>query len=136
MLVVVLLIIIVIGLMNALWIAIRERTGEIGTLRALGMQRSQVLLMILLEAVMLTLIAAGIGAAIGLGIATAVNAAGIEVTSEGIQTFLMTDELMLDLDMGSLLKAIAIITTFNGLGALYPAWRAAKISPVVAMQKG
>jgi ABC-type lipoprotein release transport system permease subunit len=92
--------------------------------------------MILLEAVMLTLMAAAIGAAIGFGIAAAVNAAGIEVTSKGIQTFLMTDELLLDLNVGSLIDAIVIITTFNGLGALYPAWQAAKIPPVVAMQKG
>ena len=35
----VLLVIIVVGIMNTLWIAIRERTREIGTLRAIGMQR-------------------------------------------------------------------------------------------------
>ena len=34
-----LLVIIAVGIMNTLWIAIRERTREIGTLRAIGMQR-------------------------------------------------------------------------------------------------
>lgn len=134
-LVAVLLIIIVIGLMNALWIAIRERTGEIGTLRAIGMQRRSVLAMILCEAVMLTFIASTLGALIGVGIASALNGAGIEVTHEGIRTFLMTDHLLLDLDSAIILKSIGVITLFNGLGALYPAWRAARIAPVVAMQK-
>ena len=36
--------------MNTLWIAIRERTREIGTLRAIGMQRARVLAMFLIEA--------------------------------------------------------------------------------------
>jgi ABC-type antimicrobial peptide transport system permease subunit len=35
----ILLVIIVVGLMNTMWISIRERTREIGTLRAIGMQR-------------------------------------------------------------------------------------------------
>ena len=39
-----------IGIMNTMWIAIRERTREIGTLRAIGMQRRAVLWMFLLEA--------------------------------------------------------------------------------------
>ena len=44
MLIVILLVVIVVGIMNTMWIAIRERTREIGTLRAIGMQRGTVLL--------------------------------------------------------------------------------------------
>ncbi len=51
----VLLVIIAVGIMNTLWIAIRERTREIGTLRAIGMQRARVLVMFLTEALMLSL---------------------------------------------------------------------------------
>ena len=43
MLIIVLLVIIAVGIMNTMWIAIRERTREIGTLRAIGMQRARVL---------------------------------------------------------------------------------------------
>ena len=42
--------------MNTMWIAIRERTREIGTLRAIGMQRRAVLRMFLLESLMLGLV--------------------------------------------------------------------------------
>ena len=46
----VLLVIIAVGIMNTLWIAIRERTREIGTLRAIGMQRPRVMAMFVIEA--------------------------------------------------------------------------------------
>ena len=55
-LIVILVAIIVIGIMNTMWIAIRERTREIGTLRAIGMHRRGVLWMFLLESFMLGLL--------------------------------------------------------------------------------
>ena len=60
-LIVILIAIIIIGIMNTMWIAIRERTREIGTLRAIGMHRREVLWMFLLESLMLGLFAHGGG---------------------------------------------------------------------------
>src|SRR5262249_28091391 len=62
---VVLLVIIVIGIINTMWIAVRERTGEIGTLRAIGMQRGRVLAMFVAEAGLLGLCASGVGTLVG-----------------------------------------------------------------------
>ena len=50
----ILLIVISVGIMNTLWIAIRERTREIGTLRSIGMQRGRVIAMFLSEAFLLS----------------------------------------------------------------------------------
>jgi ABC-type lipoprotein release transport system permease subunit len=50
----ILLVIIAVGLMNTLWISIRERTREIGTLRAIGMQQARVLAMFLVESFLLS----------------------------------------------------------------------------------
>ena len=47
--IIVLMAIIGVGIMNVMWISIRERTREIGTLRAVGMQRSSVLAMFVAE---------------------------------------------------------------------------------------
>ena len=77
-----------------------------------------------------------VGVALGYGIAAGLTASGIEITSEGVRAFLMSDVLYLEVDSSHLLQSILIITVFNGLGSLYPAWRAARIPPVVAMQKG
>jgi FtsX-like permease family len=61
----VLLVIMVAGIMNTLWIAIRERTREIGTLRAIGMQRIGVARLFLLEAALLGLFGATLGVVLG-----------------------------------------------------------------------
>ena len=46
--------IILVGVMNSMWMAIRERTQEIGTLRAIGMGRGGVLSMFVIEASLLS----------------------------------------------------------------------------------
>jgi putative ABC transport system permease protein len=129
----ILLAIIVIGIMNTMWIAIRERTREIGTLRAIGMQREQVVRQFLLEALMLgafaTLIGAVVGAAAGLG----VNAAQIPVPVAG-QLFLLSTHFFISIHFLALVSAMVTITLVTGLAALYPSLRAAQLEPVTAMQ--
>lgn len=133
MLVSILLIIIVIGIMNTLFMAIRERTGEIGTLRALGMPRNKVLLMFLLEAFLLSLFATTIGGLIGTGLASAINAADVSLGNEALQLFLMSDKLVLALDGQAIMKAIFQIVMTTTLFALLPSWRAARMKPVTAI---
>src|SRR5207253_488970 len=74
MLTFVLLVIIAIGIMNTLWIAIRERTREIGTLRAIGMQRMRVLAMFVIEAFTLGIISTAVGALFGILLCVVLNA--------------------------------------------------------------
>ncbi len=133
MLVSILLIIIVIGIMNTLFMAIRERTGEIGTLRALGMPRGKVLLMFLLEAFLLSVIATTAGGLIGTGLASAINASEVSLGNEALQLFLMSDKLTLALDSQAISKAIFQIVVTTTLFALVPSWRAARMKPVTAI---
>jgi len=132
-LITILLGIVVIGIMNTMWIAIRERTREIGTLRAIGMQRGAVLWMFLLESLMLGLCGTIAGAVAGAAIAAALNSAHIHVGS-GMQFILMSDHLHLAVHGARLGGSVALITVITGLAALYPSFRAARLRPVVAMQ--
>ena len=124
--------IVVTGIMNTMWIAIRERTREIGTLRAIGMQRGGVLRMFLLESFQMGIIGTAIGAAGGGGVAMLVNSAKIHVPLS-VQLFLMSDTLQLTVHSGMLLRACVWITLITTLAALYPAYRAARLPPVSAM---
>jgi putative ABC transport system permease protein len=128
----VLLTIVVVGIMNTMWIAIRERTREIGTLRAIGMHRRKVLWLFLLEAALLGAAGTASGALGGAGVAALLNAAEIAVP-EGVQMFLMSPQLGLSVHAGEVLRGALGITVATALAALYPAIRAARLRPVTAM---
>ena len=131
-LITILLGIVIIGIMNTMWIAIRERTREIGTLRAIGMQRRSVLWMFLLESLMLGLIGTVAGSLAGTAIANALNGLHVKVPIS-VQLFLMSDHLHLSVHGALLGQVIAGITLITGAAALYPSLRAARLRPVVAM---
>lgn len=128
----VLLVIIVIGVMNTLWMAIRERTREIGTLRAIGMDRRLVLQMFVLEAGVLAVTATVFGVLLATALAAGMNAAHLPV-SKAFQMFLMSDTLHLIVDLPTALRSLVVISVVTTLGSLQPAWRAAKMQPVTAM---
>ena len=128
----ILMIIIVLGMMNSLWMAIRERTREIGTLRAIGMGRKRVLAMFVTEAAILSVCATVIGALLGVGLAALLDAASIPV-SKGMQIFLMSETLRLVVDGPAIIRAVGIISFVITLFALYPAFRAARMRPITAM---
>ncbi|HUB09642.1 MAG TPA: FtsX-like permease family protein [Myxococcales bacterium] len=130
---IILLAIIVVGIMNTMWIAIRERTREIGTLRAIGMQREQVVRQFLLEALMLGVLATVGGAILGALGAAEINAAQIPVPLAA-QIFLLSNHFFLAVHPTALIFAAVAITAVTGLAALYPSLRAAKLEPVTAMQ--
>lgn len=132
LLIFVLMVIVVIGILNTLAIAIRERTREIGTLRAIGMQRTKVLWLFLLEALLLGAAGTVGGALVGAGVSWALNAAHLAVP-ESVQMFLMQQHLTLALVPGSIAANVAFITGVTTVASFFPALRAARLKPVTAM---
>ncbi len=100
---------------NVMLVAVRERTKEIGTLMALGMRPRTLMLTVLYEALTLT-IAGGV-----VGIALTVPAAYL-----GDWTWILS--------YGEVVKVGALILIAGCLAALYPAYRAIRISPVEALR--
>jgi ABC-type lipoprotein release transport system permease subunit len=131
-LMVILIGIMVAGIMNTLWIAIRERTREIGTLRAIGMQKFGVARLFLLEATMLGVFGALVGVALGALVTWLINSANIHVPTS-VQLFLMRDTLRLTVEPQTLVFSVIMIAFVTGAAAIYPAIRAASRKPVDAM---
>lgn len=129
----VLLFIIVIGIMNTMFMSVRERTGEVGTLRAIGMGRRQVLGMFLTEAVLLGLAASTLGGLVGAALALSLDAATLELPSEAMRMVMLSDTLRLSVRPGHLGGAALVFTVVTALAALYPALRAARMPPVTAI---
>lgn len=130
----ILILIIVVGIMNTMWMSVRERTPEIGTLRAIGMKRSSVLLLFVTEALILGLVASAFGGGLGAFVSWGLNAAGLELPSEAARTVLMSDTLHLSVKGGQILRAIVTFTAVTGIASLVPASRAARMRPVSAIQ--
>lgn len=128
----VLLVVIAIGIMNTMWIAIRERTREIGTLRAIGMQKRLVLAMFVIETFLLGLAGSAVGAAIGALLAQLLNLAHIAVPP-GAQFFTMSPTLFFSFEPLKVLLEGAVITGCLTGVSLIPAYKAATMKPVSAM---
>ena len=128
----VLLVIIALGIINTLWIAIRERTREIGTLRAVGMQRLRVLAMFLIEASVLGTAATAAGAVIGVAVCLGLNGLGLKLPA-GAQVLLMSDTLHLAIVPLDVLRSVLLISLCTMLISLLPSFLAARLRPVTAM---
>jgi ABC-type antimicrobial peptide transport system permease subunit len=126
---------------------VRERTKEIGTLKAIGFSSWSVMSQFMLEGVILSLAAGVVG--IGIGIVgapilsgvllPAVNAFGYRGT--GFQTGTFGPATSLGSSTASavvtpsiMLLALGAAVLLGALGSLYPAWRASRTRPAEAMR--
>lgn len=129
----ILVVIIAVGIMNAMWSAVRERTREIGTMRAIGMSQLRVLVLFLLESLFLGLFATTGGALFGSAIALGLDAAHIAIPSDAVRAILLSSELNLVIDPKTLAIAVSALTLFTALSALWPSIRASRLQPVKAL---
>lgn len=120
-----------VGILNTFRMVIIERTREIGTMRAFGMQRSTVRSIFLWEAAIISL---GGGAA-GLVLAGIVAAVLSRFTwsSPGLEFFLDNGHITFAVTPSSLILNVAILLAISLLSALLPANAAAKLEPAKAL---
>jgi putative ABC transport system permease protein len=124
----------VIIMMNTLVISVIERTGEIGTMRALGAQKSFVRKMFLAE----TLTIAGVFGIIGMAIAFAViailSAANIQATNPFLEILFAGKVLHPSVNPASVAWSLVLVALVAVAAHLYPVSLALRVEPVRAMQ--
>lgn len=119
---------------NSMVMATVERTGEIGTMRAIGAQRWYVSAMFLLETLILGLVAGLVGSALGAGIVLLFGQIGVPAGSDFLVFLFSGDYLYPALSPWNIVLALGIIIVVSALSTLYPARLATRIQPVVAMR--
>lgn len=114
-----------IGIMNVMLASVLERTREIGVRRATGARRRDILTQFLAESVAVTGAGSALGVLLGVGAAMATTAVMRAKTQAPVHAALTPTTLLI-----AALSAVIIGMAFG----LYPATRAARLSPIDAMR--
>jgi putative ABC transport system permease protein len=107
-----------VGVMNIMLVSVKERTREIGLRKALGARSKDILWQFLIEAIVLCLIGGVLGMVAGAGVAFLVNA---------------LSPLPAKVSAGAVIAAITVSSSVGLFFGLYPARRAAKQDPILAL---
>jgi putative ABC transport system permease protein len=110
-----------IGIMNIMLVSVTERTREIGLRKAVGARRRDILLQFLTEAILITMLGGVLGTGAGIALASTINAlsGGAVRAAVGLDTVLL---------------AVGVSAAVGLFFGLYPAWRAARLDPIVALR--
>ena len=106
-----------IGIMNVLFVSVKERTNEIGILKAIGTPRSVILLEFLFESAAISLMGGVLGVGIGFGVIPLINQFDVRVEP----------------NLVACLAALGFAVLTGTLFGLYPAWKASRLEPVEAL---
>jgi len=113
-----------IGIMNIMFVGVKERTREIGIRKAVGARRRMVLAQFLSEATILCLVAGSFGLLLAYGASLYINS---NVLTSDSSVHLHFTPLLI---VGGLALSLGI----GVLSGIVPAWRASKLDPVDALR--
>lgn len=124
--------------LNTLYLAVKERTRELGLIISLGASRGRVIRMFLMEAGVLAVLGSVWGALVGAGLILGIEAlGGVPIPGEYgafARAIGMSTELHLAIRWPQLLLAAATMSLVAILAAWLPAYQASKLEPVEAMR--
>jgi len=112
-----------IGVMNTMVMSVFERTREIGILRAVGWRSRRIMRMVVGESLVLCTLAAAVG--MGLGVAATRAVLLIPAVSSFLEP---------QYPFSVFVRALLIALGVGLAGALYPAYRAVRLSPMAALR--
>ena len=115
-----------IGVMNIMLVSVTERTREIGIRKSLGAKTSSIMMQFLAEAAILTVIGGVIGIILGV-----LAAHGICTIISGSMGMTITPGISLTVILAATLFSCAVGVFFG----IYPAKKAAKLSPIEALRR-
>lgn len=116
-----------VGVANIMYVAVRERTAEIGVKMAMGAKRIHVMTQFILEALMIAGLGGTLGLAVSFGIVKAVNS--IPRTSMAMQWL---GEPRISMTIA--LVTISVLAVIGLVSGFFPARKAASVNPVESLR--
>jgi putative ABC transport system permease protein len=106
--------------MNIMLVSVNERTFEIGLRKALGARRNEILVQFLIESAVLCAIGGVLGLLLAGTLSSVVRA---------------TTPIPMTITSGYILLALFVSSVVGIVAGIYPAWRASRLDPVVALTR-
>jgi len=131
----VVLVVVAIGMMNAVLMSVLERTRELGVLIALGLSPARMIAMVLVETAILAFAGCSLGLLLGSVILMYFGHAGISLTNVAyaLEASFMSPIVYPVFEWRRAMGSIGLLMGLSLIAALYPAWKAARLDPVQAI---
>ena len=125
------------GIINTMLMAVLERYRELGMLMSVGMGRSKVFLMIVLETVLLSVVGAPLGMLLGAITIYFTQKYGIDLSafSDAMRQYGLIELIRPEVSSDIYWQISLAIVLTAIVGAIYPAWKAVSLRPVDAIRK-
>ena len=117
------------GVINTLYMSVRDRTKEIGLMKALGLSKGKVFSIFSCEAILIGLLGSSLGLLLAMGLGNALNNFAAKSFLKGLDGF-----TLIQFNWSSSLIIIGIICLITFLAGTLPAKRAAKLDPITALR--
>jgi ABC-type lipoprotein release transport system permease subunit len=126
-----------VGILNLMLMAVFERTREIGIVAAMGLKRREIVVLFLLEGVLIGLLGALAGGAVGGLVNAYYGRVGLEWAAESAEytelAALLGGRIYFHVGIDLLIQRALTVAIIAALAALYPAWQASKREPAEAL---
>ena len=125
------------GIINTMLMAVLDRYKEFGVLMAVGLGKTKLFFLVMVETIMLCLVAAPLGMFMGYIIISFFSKRGIDLSmwSEMLEEYGMLSMVYPELNSLSFYRLTAILIITAIIAALYPSLKAIRLNPLEAIRK-